>query len=407
MARKILFNPWAFIVLFFLLHLYVFQALKHITRNVNISARTAVYASYWLLLVAQIYCTYRFSGATERTSYFFFTFVLIVAIGQLSAAVFLLLDDLRRVFLFAKSAFSHTGETSGGIPRSSFLSWLAILAGGLIGGTFLYGISNRYNYRLRTVKLRFPNLPASFEGLRIVQLSDIHSGSFNNQAAVLRGVQMALDARPDLILFTGDLVNNRATEMQDYKEIFGKLKAPMGVYSTLGNHDYGDYVQWPTPESKADNLAQLKQIHADMGWHLLMNEHVVFERNGEKIALLGVENWSGKGHFPKYGRLDLAHKGTENIPFKILMSHDPSHWDAQVRPDYPDIDLTLSGHTHGMQFGIDIPGFRWSPVRWMYKEWEDLYQEQKQYIYVNRGFGFLGYMGRVGILPEVTLIELG
>lgn len=254
--------------------------------------------------------------------------------------------------------------------------------------------------------MNFPNLPPAFKGLKIIQLSDIHSGSFNNPSAVMRGVQMALDEKPDLILFTGDLVNNRATEMNNYTEIFSKLKAPMGVYSTLGNHDYGDYVTWDSPQEKIDNLESLKRLQAGMGWRLLMNENIIFEKNGDKIALLGVENWGAKGHFPKHGRLDLAHKGTENIPFKILMSHDPSHWDAQVRPLYPDIDLTLSGHTHGMQFGIDIPGFKWSPIKWMYEEWEDLYQKKKQYIYVNRGFGFLGYMGRVGILPEITLIEL-
>jgi uncharacterized protein len=189
-------------------------------------------------------------------------------------------------------------------------------------------------------------------------------------------------------------------------DVFNQLKAPMGVYSTLGNHDYGDYVNWPSPEAKVANLDRLKAIHGELGWKLMMNEHHIFERNGQKIALIGIENWGAKGHFPKYGRMDLAYPGTENIPFKILMSHDPSHWDAEVRPKYPDIDLTLSGHTHGMQFGIDIPGFKWSPIKWMYKEWEDLYQESKQYIYVNRGYGFLGYPGRVGILPEITVLEL-
>ncbi|WP_447642484.1 MULTISPECIES: metallophosphoesterase [Chitinophagaceae] len=361
---------------------------------------------YWLVLAFQLYCMFRFGGGNEKTTYFYFTFILIVFMAQLFGAVFLLVDDLRRMFLVIGKMFVKTPASGTGISRSTFLSWLALLGSGFLGGTFLYGMSNRYNYRLRKVKMTFPNLPTSFRGLKIVQLSDIHSGSFNNKAAVMRGVQMALDAKPDIILFTGDLVNNRATEMRDYKEIFSQLKAPMGVYSVLGNHDYGDYVPWPSAKAKANNLEDLKKLQAEMGWRLLMNENVIFERDGEKIALLGVENWGAKGHFPKYGRLDLAYKGTENISFKLLMSHDPSHWDAQIRPDYPDIDLTLSGHTHGMQFGIDIPGFRWSPIKWIYKEWEDLYQEKKQYIYVNRGFGFLGYMGRVGILPEITLIEL-
>ncbi len=407
MLRSLLTNRWALLVLFFLLHLYAFQAVRHITRNLNTGIRLTLYTLYWLLLALQLYCVFAFTSSTERTNYFLFTFLLIVFMVQLGTSLFMLVDDLRRLVLVVVKAFSKKPSSGNGISRSTFLSWLAVLVGCFFGGTFLYGMSNRYNYRLRKVNLKFPNLPESFKGLKIIQLSDIHSGSFNNKEAVMRGVQMALDAKPDLILFTGDLVNNRATEMDDYKDIFSKLNAPMGVYSTLGNHDYGDYVQWPSPQAKADNLESLKKLQANMGWRLLMNENVIFEKNGEKIALLGIENWGAKGHFPKHGRLDLAHKGTENIPFKILMSHDPSHWDAQVRPLYPDIDLTLSGHTHGMQFGVDIPGFKWSPIKWMYKEWEDIYKEQKQYIYVNRGFGFLGYMGRVGILPEITLIELG
>jgi predicted MPP superfamily phosphohydrolase len=175
----------------------------------------------------------------------------------------------------------------------------------------------------------------------------------------------------------------------------------------LGNHDYGDYYDWKSPEAKAQNLEDLKKLQAAMGWKLLMNEHVIFERQGEKIALIGIENWGAKGHFPKYGKLDLAYIGTEDIPFKILMSHDPSHWDAQVRPEYPAIDLALAGHTHGMQFGVELPHFKWSPIQYMYKQWAGLYQQGKQYLYVNRGYGFLGYPGRVGILPEITVIELG
>jgi uncharacterized protein len=211
-----------------------------------------------------------------------------------------------------------------------------------------------------------------------------------------------------LILFTGDLVNDKATEMNNYMDVFNQLKAPMGVFSTLGNHDYGDYVQWPIEGvSKEQNLINLQKVHADLGWKLLMNEHVALEKNGEQIALLGIENWGAKARFPKYGKMDLAHAGTEKYPFKILMSHDPSHWDAQVKTTYPDVDLMLSGHTHGMQFGIDIPGFKWSPVQYVYKQWGGLYEDAKQKLYVNRGFGFIGYPGRVGVLPEITVIELG
>jgi predicted MPP superfamily phosphohydrolase len=194
--------------------------------------------------------------------------------------------------------------------------------------------------------------------------------------------------------------------MDAYKDVFSRLKAPMGVFSTLGNHDYGDYAWWPSIEEKEENLERLKRIQREMGWRLLMNEHVILERGGDRIALLGIENWSAKARFPKYGRMELAYPGTEQIPFKILMSHDPSHWDAQVRNEYPDIDLTLAGHTHGMQFGLELPGFKWSPVEYVYKEWAGLYEADKQKLYVNRGYGFIGYPGRVGILPEITVFEL-
>lgn len=309
------------------------------------------------------------------------------------------------------------------ISRSLFLSWGGMLVGGGLFGSLMYGFSNKYRYRIHRMQMAFDNLPGGFKGMKIVQISDIHSGSFTNKHAVMRGVDMALNEKPDIILFTGDLVNDLADEMSNYMDVFNQLKAPMGVYSTLGNHDYGDYTSWPdrneehrrkekeagrhllTPMQLA-NLEKLKNIQARLGWQLLMDEHVVLERNGDKIALIGVQNWSAKARFPKYGNLKKAYEGSESYPFKILMSHDPSHWDAEVRPLYSDIDLMLSGHTHGMQFGVEIPGFRWSPVQYVYKEWAGLYEEGKQKLYVNRGYGFIGYPGRVGILPEITVIEL-
>jgi predicted MPP superfamily phosphohydrolase len=225
--------------------------------------------------------------------------------------------------------------------------------------------------------------------------------------AVAHGVQMILDQKPDLILFTGDLVNNLASEMQDYIAVFSRLQAPLGVYSILGNHDYADYVkEWPTRTAKAENLAALKATHGKMGWRLLLNENLPLERNGEQIGLLGIENWSASRAFSRYGDMEKTYAGADKYPFKILMSHDPTHWDAMVRPEYPDIDLTLSGHTHGAQFGIENPWFRWSPVQWVYRQWAGLYEEGKQKIYVNRGYGFIGYPGRVGILPEITVLEL-
>jgi predicted MPP superfamily phosphohydrolase len=329
----------------------------------------------------------------------------------LLASVIFLVDDLRRAIQWgvAKILFRNTegeSEVSGGISRSVFLSWLGIGIGSSLITSLIYGFSNKYNYKIRRLPLAFPNLPPAFRGLKIVQISDIHSGSFDNKKAVEKGVQMILDLKPDLILFTGDLINDRTTEMLGYEDVFSHLKAPMGVFSILGNHDYGDYVKWPSQAAREQNIEDLITLQTNMGWRLLMNEHVVLEKQGQEIALIGIENWSAKARFPKHGKMWEAYPGAEKYPFKILMSHDPSHWDAEVRPRYGDIDLTLAGHTHGMQFGIEIPGFKWSPVKYVYDEWAGLYEEGKQKLYVNRGYGFIGYPGRVGILPEITLIEL-
>jgi predicted MPP superfamily phosphohydrolase len=252
--------------------------------------------------------------------------------------------------------------------------------------------------------LLFKNLPKSFDGFKIIQLSDIHSGSFTNMAGVQKGVDLVNGLAADLVLFTGDLVNNKADEMQDYLDVFKKIQSTQGVYSILGNHDYGDYHQWKKPEEKVRNLQQLKSMQESMGWRLLLDENVQIEKNGETISLIGVENISSS--FNSYGNLSNAYRGAENSTFKILMSHDPSHWSKEVIKDFKDIDLTLSGHTHGFQFGIEMFGIKWSPAKYIYKQWAGLYQEGQQFIYVNRGFGFLGYPGRVGILPEITLITL-
>jgi predicted MPP superfamily phosphohydrolase len=331
--------------------------------------------------------------------------------AKLVAALFFLLDDVRRFFIWLMAkVFPDFGprfmEDGNIISRSAFLSWLGVGLGGTLFGTLIYGFSNKYDYQVKKTRLSFPNLPSAFKGLKIVHISDIHSGSLDNKAAVQKGIDKILAQKPDLILFTGDIVNDRATELSSYMDVFSQLKAPLGVYSIFGNHDYGDYVTWESTSAKEINLKTLAGMHAQMGWRLLMNEHIIIEKNGEKICLLGIENWSNKARFPKYGKMNLAHSGTEEIPFKILMSHDPSHWDAEVKVKYPDIDLMLSGHTHGMQFGLETPFFKWSPVQWVYKQWAGLYEDGNQKLYVNRGFGFLGYHGRVGILPEITVLEL-
>lgn len=400
------------LVFILIIDIYLYFVLRFLTQNYSQKIRLTVFSLHWLVSLATIISLFVLGGLEARTRNYVLTFVVGILIAKLLTVAVLLLDETRRgIFWTIKRMVPEktAAQISSGenIPRSSFLVWLGMIFGASFLGVFIYGLSNKYNYRIRTVKINFPNLPKAFKGLKIVQLSDIHSGSFSDKAAVRKGVEMVLNEKPDLILFTGDLVNDRAIEMENYTDLFSQLKAPLGVYSSLGNHDYGDYYDWKSPEAKAQNLEDLKKLQAAMGWKLLMNEHVIFERQGEKIALIGIENWGAKGHFPKYGKLDLAYIGTEDIPFKILMSHDPSHWDAQVRPEYPAIDLALAGHTHGMQFGVELPHFKWSPIQYMYKQWAGLYQQGKQYLYVNRGYGFLGYPGRVGILPEITVIELG
>ena len=408
---------WILIGFMMLLDIYFFQALKVITHSTTARTRIIIHTIYWVLSVFAIvmliilpYIHFEKQAKLARST--IFAMIAGLFFAKLIASLFFMIDDIRRViqWVAGKLFFSKTegedlqaGET---ITRSVFLSWAGMIVGGGLFGTLIYGFRNKYRYQVKRHKLSYANLPASFKGFKIVHISDIHSGSFTDKAAVMKGVQMIMNEKPDLILFTGDLVNNVADEMEDYMDVFNKLQAPLGIYSTLGNHDYGDYMQWDSPEEKRKNLEKIKQVHTELGWRLLMNEHVALEKNTDKIALLGVENWSAKARFPKYGDLKKAYAGAEAYPFKILMSHDPSHWKGQVLEDYPDINLMLAGHTHGMQFGVEIPGFKWSPVQYVYQEWAGLYEKEAQKLYVNRGYGFIGYPGRVGVLPEITVLEL-
>ena len=425
---------WIFLGFMLSLDFYVFQALRVLTNSAGSKAKLITHVVYWTIsalaitmLIILPYLHFTQQNRVVRNT--FFAIIVGLFFSKIIASVFFLVDDLRRVIQWAagKLFFSNTeGETMEQgvkISRSVFLSWAGMIVGGGLFSSLVYGFSNKYRYRVHRVRMTFGNLPPGLKGLKIIQISDIHSGSFTDKSAVMRGVDKVLKEEADLILFTGDLVNDLAHEMDGYMDVFDKLRAPMGVYSIFGNHDYGDYHAWPdrddehkrreglagkhllTPMQQA-NLDKLKDIHAQLGWKLLLDEYVELEKNGDKMALLGVQNWSSKARFPKYGDLKKAYEGSQDYPFKILMSHDPSHWDAQVKPSYPDIDLMLAGHTHGMQFGVEIPGFRWSPVQYVYKEWAGLYEEGKQKLYVNRGYGFIGYPGRVGILPEITVIEL-
>lgn len=407
---------WVIVAVMVLLDFYVFQAVKVVSHAASPKIKAIIFGGYWtvsaaalILLIIIPFINYDSWPRSVRT--YLFATIVGLFFAKILAVVFFLLDDVRRLIQWAAGElfFRNTeGQDiqEAPISRSVFLSWVGLMAGGGLFTTLVYGFSNKYKYELRKVSMAFENLPSAFKGLKIVHISDIHSGSFTDKGAVQKGIELIMKQQPDLILFTGDLVNDRAIEMAPYMDVFNQLKAPLGVYSTLGNHDYGDYVRWDSSEVKQANLERVKEVHGELGWRLLMNEHVALQKDGQSIALIGIENWSAKGNFPKYGKLDEAYTGADVHSFKILMSHDPSHWEGQVRPKYPDIDLMLAGHTHGMQFGVEVPGFRWSPVQYVYRQWAGLYEEGRQKLYVNRGFGFIGYPGRVGILPEITLIEL-
>jgi len=408
-------NPLFLVVLItvlILIDFYIFHVLKILMQGASFGTRTTVGLSYWALCIMSLGSFLLFPYVTNP---YFKQYIFSIAMGWVIAQVFMVLfflvDDLRRgAFWTMGQAASMAGakfmNTEKGIPRSTFLSWLGVGLSSTLFLTLLYGFGNKYNYKLIKKKLALKGLPTSFKGFKIIHISDIHSGSLKDKAAVLKGIELIEKQNADLVLFTGDLVNDRANEMNDWMDVFSKIKAPHGVYSTLGNHDYGDYVKWDTVEEKKQNLEALKQVHHNLGWRLLMNENISIEKNEEKIKIVGIENWGAKARFPKYGKMDVAMQGVSKEEVAILLSHDPSHWEAEVIPKYSSIQLTLSGHTHGMQFGLENPYFKWSPVQWVYKQWAGIYENKDQQLYVNRGFGFLGYPGRVGILPEITLIEL-
>ena len=391
---------------------YIYQVLKHLLQGSGAGVKTAVSIVYWTLCIVSLGSFLLFPYLSNP---YFRQYIFSISMGwmftQLLMSLVFFIDDIRRgTFWTLGKITSYTGaqfiNTENGIPRSTFLSWLGVGMASSLFFSLIYGFGNKYNYRIIKKDVSLHGLPAAFKGFKIIHISDIHSGSLKDQAAVQKGIDLILHQQPDMVLFTGDLVNDRATEMHDWMDVFGKIKAPFGVFSTLGNHDYGDYVQWDSVQAKQQNLEDLKKVHANLGWRLLMNENVKIEKEGSYIQIVGIENWGAKARFPKYGKMDKAMTGVHPDDPIILMSHDPSHWEAEVIPKYPQVNLMLAGHTHGMQFGLENPYFKWSPVQWVYKQWAGIYQTGNQQLYVNRGFGFLGYPGRVGILPEITLIEL-
>lgn len=409
-------------VLLFILDFYIFFALR--ATNIEF-VKTKWFSYLWwgysISLLIGLFISFQYSIPLMYRSIILVAFFM-TAVSKFIFAAVLIIDDIRRGGIWLSRLFSpkkvtHLEENieelekplpevpKNGISRSEFLMKSGILVAALPMLPLAWGvISTAYDYRIRRQKLVLPNLPKAFHGLKIAQISDVHSGSFYNKKAVLGGVEMLLGEKPDMIFFTGDLVNNVASEMRDYQDIFSKLHADLGVFSTLGNHDYGDYYYGKEDSpAKRKNLQDVIDTHKVMGWDLLMDENRTIKMGSDELSIVGVQNW-GTGRFPKKGDLKKALMGTEEKPVKLLLSHDPSHWRAEVLNT--NVDAMFAGHTHGMQFGVRGENFQWSPAKYIYKEWAGLYKEGNSQLYVNTGYGFLGYPGRVGIAPEITVFEL-
>lgn len=396
--------------------IYAFRGVKLLTANLSSNlTRQLIYLGYFLFTLGVIlfivYVVINNSSIATTKSYIMpftaFGIAIFHIVPKIIFVLFLGVEDLGFAAIWGyKKITSEPGEANEIISRTTFLTKIGLTLAAVQMGRIAYGVAKgRYDFKVENSIIEFDNLPEAFDGLKIAHLSDIHIGSFfNNHDAVAKGIEMVNNLNADIIVFTGDLVNNYAWELDGWEEILGKLHAPMGVYSILGNHDYGDYVKWGSEEEKKANLQRLKDTQKQMGFRLLVNESVKLTKHGQSINLLGIENW-GKGGFAKYGDLNLALNQSEKNSFKILLSHDPSHWDEQVL-EKTDIDLSLAGHTHGMQFGVQIAGLQWSPAKYRYPRWGGLYREKNQYLYVNRGFGYLAFPGRVGMPPELTCLEL-
>ncbi|TYA55200.1 metallophosphoesterase [Formosa maritima] len=402
MERWIIFS-----IIYVFLVVYGYQAIKTLTKNKWIYIAFIILA---LLVIGNF--VFQFTIASDsrvlsQPKSEAFGFLLAFMSFSLVIAPILFSEDIVRFFSGLYHKFSPSKKNFYVPSRRKFVSQIALGIAAIPFSSLLYGMyKGKYDFRVLKYTLHFDDLPPAFDGYKLTQISDIHSGSFDDREKIKYAVNLVNEQKSDAIFFTGDMVNNKASEMIPWKDVFRNLKAKDGIYSILGNHDYGDYVDWENQNDKIKNLEELKQIQQEIGFDLLLNENRFIEKNGERLAIIGVENW-GRGPFKKAGDLKKASESIDKDDFKILLSHDPSHWEDVVIDDDYTYQLTLSGHTHGMQFGIEIPGWiKWSPIKWRYKYWAGIYKEMGQYINVNRGFGYLGYPGRVGIWPEITVIVL-
>jgi uncharacterized protein len=410
-----------FMVILLAVDFYLWYSMRDKLRKFALAVKLTVAFLYWLPLVAFAFLMSVSSIHNVNLSHpplvsYIFGITLVIYLGKIITVIFFLFADLYRVLIFTARHFraKTTGKPihqGANITRGKFLKTIGLATGGLFFSGMVIGMVKwAHDFRVRHVDLNLNRLPWSFKGLRIVQISDLHLGSWASVDPIEEAVGIINELDPDIVLFTGDLVNYSTNEAYRFRETLKKIQSRHGVYAILGNHDYGDYVNWPSGMDKAANMTAMYRFFDEIGWHLLRNENRIIEIEGEKLALIGVENWSANPRFPKLGNLAKAIAGTEDAPVKILMSHDPTHWEKEVSKKFPEIDLTLSGHTHGFQFGVELKNFRWSFAQYVYKYWAGLYStvnpEKTQYLYVNRGLGMIGYPGRIGILPEITLFRL-
>ncbi|MEC5164365.1 putative MPP superfamily phosphohydrolase [Flavobacterium sp. PL11] len=398
---------FVFLILF-IIEVYFFQVLKTLVRS-----KPLQFTIESISIVFLIYIVYSLSqfdrsvGQTHRTM-FVMALLLIVYVPKLFLTLILLGEDIFRLGAGTVNYFINPDKSADFLnSRRKFVSQIGLGLAAVPFLSLIYGVvAGKYNYKVIKQRIFFPDLPESFDGFTITHISDIHSGSFDDAEKINYAIDLVNEQNSDLILFTGDIVNTHAKEMHPWIETFNRIKKhEYGKYSVLGNHDYGEYITWPNEAAKEDNFQAIKNLYGEIDFKLLLNEHTFIQKGEDKIALVGVENW---GHnFKQAGDLGKASQKLNKEDFKILMSHDPSHWDKVVQHDAKHYHLTLSGHTHGMQFGIEIPGyFKWSLAQYVYKQWAGLYENMGRYVYVNRGFGFHAYPGRVGIMPEITVIEL-
>lgn len=398
-----------FCVLLLIVEFYSFQLLKLIEEPKWFKVIYSITSVVVLITTLYMYTLGRHTIPIKIANIITGVFLVLYISKAFVASIFLVEDIFRYsnvLYQYLKTLVGVKDEMIQVPARRKFIKQLALGLAGIPFASLLYGIFNgKYNFKVLKYTLYFKDLPDQFEGYQLTQISDIHSGSFDNRKKIEYAVNLINQQQSNVIVFTGDMVNLKATEMEPWKEVFAKLEAEDGMYSVLGNHDYGDYVKWDNEKDKRENLEKLKQIQKEIGFKLLLNQSHCIKKDSQKIAIVGVENW-GKG-FRKNGDLKKASKDLTDKDFKIVLSHDPTHWEEEIVSSEMQYHLTLSGHTHGMQMGIEIPGWiKWSPIKWRYKYWAGIYRKNDRFINVNRGFGFLAYPGRIGIWPEITVIQL-